>query len=93
VKKTTSDPPRLAIWLLNRRLSAEWRDFVVGDLEEEFATRSGDSPVAAHAWFWWQTMRCLAAPPPFAPIHCRVDRHKETRGCVLCLPIFVMRSG
>jgi putative ABC transport system permease protein len=66
VKKTT-DPPRLAIWLLTRRLSAEWRDFVVGDLEEEFATRSGDSAVAAHAWFWWQTMRCLAAPPPVRP--------------------------
>jgi len=66
VKKTT-DPPRLAIWLLTRRLSAEWRDFVVGDLEEEFARRSGDSAVAAHAWFWWQTMRCLAAPPPVRP--------------------------
>jgi putative ABC transport system permease protein len=66
VKKTT-DPPPLAIWLLTRRLSAEWRDFVIGDLEEEFATRSGDSPVAAHAWFWWQTMRCLAAPPPVRP--------------------------
>jgi hypothetical protein len=62
VKKT--DPPRLAIWLLTRRLSAEWRDFVVGDLEEEFATRSGNSPVTAHFWLWWQTMRCLAAPPP-----------------------------
>jgi putative ABC transport system permease protein len=59
-----SHPPRLAIWLLNLRLSAEWRDFVVGDLEEEFATRSGDSPFVAYAWFWWQTMRCLAAPPP-----------------------------
>jgi putative ABC transport system permease protein len=66
VRKTT-DPPRLAIWLLTMRLSAEWRDFVVGDLEEEFATRSGDSPAAAHAWFWWQTMRCLAAPPPVRP--------------------------
>jgi predicted permease len=63
VKKTT-DPSRLAIWLLTRRLSAEWREFVVGDLEEEFATRRGDSPAAAHAWLWWQTMRCLAAPPP-----------------------------
>ena len=60
-------PPRLAIWLLNKRLPAGWRDFVVGDLEEEFATRSGDSPVAAHAWYWWQTMRCLAAPPPVRP--------------------------
>jgi putative ABC transport system permease protein len=66
VRKAT-DPPRLAIWLLTRRLSAEWRDFVVGDLEEEFATRSGDSPVAARAWLWWQTMRCLAAPPPVRP--------------------------
>src|SRR5262249_62417892 len=62
--KMTTHPPRLAIWLLTRRLSAEWRDFVVGDLEEEFATRSVDSPLAAHAWFWWQTLRCLAAPPP-----------------------------
>jgi putative ABC transport system permease protein len=65
--KKTTDPPRLAIWLLARRLSAEWRDFVVGDLEEEFSARSVDSPVAAHAWFWWQTMRCLAAPPPVRP--------------------------
>ncbi len=62
--KKTTDPPRLAIWLLTGRLSAEWCDFVVGDLEEEFGRRSGDSAVAAHAWFWWQTMRCLAAPPP-----------------------------
>jgi predicted permease len=66
VRKTTH-LPRLAIWLLTRRLSAEWRDFIVGDLEEEFGTRSGDSPVAAHAWLWWQTMRCLAAPPPVRP--------------------------
>src|SRR5688572_1294702 len=66
VKKTTN-PPWLAIWLLTRRLSAEWCEFVVGDLEEEFARRSGDSAVAAHAWFWWQTMRCLAAPPPVRP--------------------------
>lgn len=65
--KKTTDPPRLAIWLLTRRLSAEWRDFVVGDLEEEFATRSDDSPVAAHTWLWWQTVRCLAAPPPVRP--------------------------
>jgi putative ABC transport system permease protein len=57
-------PPRFASWLLSIRLRDEWRDFVVGDLEEEFATRSGDSRLAARAWFWWQTIRCLAAPPP-----------------------------
>src|SRR4029453_16389183 len=66
VKKTT-DPPRLSISLLTRRLSAEWRDFIVGDLEEEFATRSSDSPVAAPAGLWWQTIRCLGAPPPVRP--------------------------
>jgi DNA-binding PadR family transcriptional regulator len=29
-----SELPRLAIWLLTRRLSAEWCEFVVGDLED-----------------------------------------------------------
>src|SRR4051794_916111 len=56
-------PPRLAIWLLRLRLHAAWGEFVIGDLYEEFATRSADAPVAARAWFWWQTLRCLAAPP------------------------------
>jgi len=65
--KETTDLPRLAIWLLTMRLSDEWRDFVVGDLEEEFRTRRADSPVVAYVWFWWQTMRCLAAPPPVRP--------------------------
>jgi putative ABC transport system permease protein len=65
VKRTTG--PRLAIWLLTRRLSAEWRDFVVGDLEEEFSIRRGHAPFASHAWFWWQTIRCLVAPPPVRP--------------------------
>jgi predicted permease len=61
------DPPRFAIWLLSIRLRDEWRDFVVGDLEEEFATRSGDSRLAARGWFWWQTIRCLVAPPAVPP--------------------------
>jgi putative ABC transport system permease protein len=65
--KEGTNAPRLAIWLLNQRLSAEWRDFVVGDLEEEFATRASRSANGAHAWFWWQTLRCLAAPPPVHP--------------------------
>jgi putative ABC transport system permease protein len=40
----------------------DWRDFVLGDLEEEFRTRVA-SPLAARRWFWWQTIRCLALPP------------------------------
>ena len=61
------NPPRFAIWLLSLRLRDEWREFVVGDLEEEFATRSGDSRLAARGWFWWQTLRCLLAPPAGQP--------------------------
>ena len=65
--KKTSEPPGFAVWLLSKRLPTEWRDFVIGDLEEEFASRSGASPIAARAWFWWQTIRCLAAPPRARP--------------------------
>jgi hypothetical protein len=57
-------PPRLAVWLLARRVSGDWRDFVLGDLEEEFRGRSAASPPAARRWFWWQTIRCVVAPPP-----------------------------
>ena len=76
--KKTTDPPRLAIWLLTRRLSVEWRDFIVVDLKEEFGTRRGDSPVAAYAWFWCQTMRCLAAPPPVRPNPLRQGSSRST---------------
>jgi putative ABC transport system permease protein len=58
-----TEPPRLAMWLLAKRLSTEWHDFVVGDLEEEFVARSRRSLSRARGWFWWQTLRCLAAPP------------------------------
>jgi putative ABC transport system permease protein len=57
-------PPRLAVWLLTRRLRQEWIDFVLGDLEEEYQARRAVSPSAADRWFWRQTWRCLAAPPP-----------------------------
>jgi hypothetical protein len=56
-------PPRLASWLLARRLSAEWRDFVLGDLEEEFTVRHAAAPLASWWWYWRQTIRCLARPP------------------------------
>jgi predicted permease len=61
------NPPRLALWLLARRVPAEWRDFVLGDLQEEFDRRSAASIPAARRWFWWQAIRCLAAPPPSRP--------------------------
>ena len=60
-------PPRLAGFLLSRRLADEWREFVLGDLEEEFAARAAASRSAATAWYWWQALRCLASPPPVHP--------------------------
>ena len=56
-------PPRLAIALLTWRLGREWRDYVIGDLTEEFEVRRRDSAPAARRWFWRQTLRCLVAPP------------------------------
>ena len=55
--------PRLPLRLISLRLSSEWRDYVAGDLEEEFHLRARVSARAARRWFWWQTLRCLAAPP------------------------------
>jgi predicted permease len=56
-------PPRLATWLLRRRLPAEWREFVLGDLEEGFALRQANLR-GARRWYWWQALRCVATPPP-----------------------------
>jgi putative ABC transport system permease protein len=77
----TAAPPRLAAALLSWRLAPEWREFVVGDLEEEFQARAAASIPAARRWFWRQTIRCLARPP-------RPHRHQPvTRGDARVLTI------
>ena len=60
-------PPATAVWLLSRRIPAALRDFILGDLEEEFRDRHAVSPADARRWYWRQTIRCLAAPPPAPP--------------------------
>jgi putative ABC transport system permease protein len=60
----TPQPPRLAAWLLTRRIRGEWRDFVVGDLEEEFRARCAVAPGRARRWFWRQAIRALVLPLP-----------------------------
>src|SRR5262245_57346539 len=60
----TPRPPAFALWLLTRRTPADWRDFVIGDLDEEFRDRHAISPAAARRWFWRQTLRCLVTPLP-----------------------------
>jgi predicted permease len=56
-------PPTLALRLLARRLPADWREFVIGDLEEEFSVRASANVPAARRWFWRQTLRCVLRPP------------------------------
>lgn len=48
-------PPRLALLLL-RLLPADEREYVIGDLAEEYATRirPSRSRLAADLWFWRQ---------------------------------------
>jgi putative ABC transport system permease protein len=55
----TPAPPRLAERLIARRLPDGRREFVLGDLEEEFAARAAVSPSAARRWYWRQAIRCL----------------------------------
>jgi putative ABC transport system permease protein len=63
----TPGPPRVAARLLAHRVPPEWREFVLGDLEEEFHVRAAQSVAAARRWYWLQTLRCLARPPRAHP--------------------------
>jgi hypothetical protein len=47
-------PPRFAIWLLERCLSARRRDAVIGDLEERYRGGKGSS------WYWRQAVTIIA---------------------------------
>lgn len=58
--------PRLAARLLALRLPPEWREYVLGDLEEEFGTRAVQSLRTARRWYWRQAIRCLLSPPAAA---------------------------
>jgi predicted permease len=72
-------PPRLAGWLLRLRVPAAWRDFVIGDLREEFATRAATSPRDARRWLWRQTWRCLLTPLPSTHPRAEARESRTTR--------------
>lgn len=50
-------PPRLARALLRRSLPPHAREFIVGDLDEEYAAR----PRPARLWYWSQAVRSIAS--------------------------------
>ena len=53
-------PPRLARWLLERLLPPAAREYVIGDLDEEFARHR--VPVGLHkarAWYWSHALRSI----------------------------------
>lgn len=68
-------PPWIAGQLLSWRLAPEWRDFVLGDLEEEFRARAAVSPSGARWWYWRQASRCLVRPPGAPPLN--TDRRRR----------------
>jgi predicted permease len=55
---------RLHLWILSRRLSPAWREFVQGDLEEEFGRRRARGELRARLWLSLQTASCIVWPPP-----------------------------
>ncbi len=57
--------PRLALWLLERRLPAGEREFVLGDLEERFAELATTrSPAFAQRWFWGEYLSLVVCRWP-----------------------------
>ena len=55
---------RLVQWLLRQRLAAEWSEFVLGDLEEEYHRRLRRSAFDAVAWLLRQAAVCLLWSTP-----------------------------
>ncbi len=53
-------PPRLAVWLAGLRWASEEREYVLGDLEEEFVDRAAQIGLAtARRWYWRQAIRSV----------------------------------
>ena len=57
-------PPRLARWLLERRLSGPTKTFFMGDLEERFVAMAHARPFRARLWYWRQCVLAMVLPMP-----------------------------
>lgn len=60
-RTTLSQPPRIAVWLLNLFIPGEWNESIPGDLMEEFSElvelKSGAA--LARRWYWRQTAKTI----------------------------------
>ena len=53
-------PPRLARWLLSRLLPSSAREYVIGDLDEEYARHVAPAGwLRARAWYWSHALRSI----------------------------------
>jgi putative ABC transport system permease protein len=58
-------PPRLAVWLIERRVPAAEQEFVMGDLLERFGELTASrGAAAARRWFLWEALSAAARPWP-----------------------------
>ena len=60
MSKSRQAPPALAVWMLERGLTPDGRDMIVGDLAERFARDTALRGVnAARRRYWWETVVAL----------------------------------
>lgn len=49
-------PPRVAFMLIHRIIPNSLKDFILGDMQEEFTDLLTESPQKARYWYWRQTL-------------------------------------
>ena len=76
-------PPRVAKWLLGRLLPHANYEYMLGDLDEEFASRvqQPEGLRGARAWYWRQVRTALTQPRP--PKRIEPDTHRFRRATML----------
>jgi predicted permease len=52
-------PPRLAVWLIEAVVRPPAREFLLGDLDEQFARRAAGHPRRARRWYWREAVRAV----------------------------------
>ncbi|HEU5218973.1 MAG TPA: permease prefix domain 2-containing transporter, partial [Gemmatimonadales bacterium] len=75
------NPPRLALWLLQRWLPPEISEPLQGDLEEMFESHCEQhGHPRARLCFWWETLRVLLARPRLVPSRRPTSVSRAPRG-------------